>query len=70
MHAMLWEEIYYEILDYESKLFTNQTFTFFTFLVDCMSSLFQDNIFMLIKQHYWYLIGMNIPQIVFDFVIY
>ena len=49
------------------------------FSVDGMSSIFLKDIFMLIKQHYWYwiffitfnnLIGTNVLQKVFDFITY
>ena len=51
------------------KTLTNQTSAFPHFLwTPCIQ--FSENTFMLIKQHYIYLIGTNIPQIVSDFIIY
>ena len=54
-------------LQITNQNFNKSNFQFFTFSVDCMSTVFR-NVF--IKQHYLNLVATNIPQIVFDVIIY
>ena len=44
--------------------FTNQSFHFFTFSIDCMNLIFWKYILKLMKQRYWYVIWTSIPQTV------
>ena len=39
---MRWEEVFYEILDHETKLLQNQNRFFSPFGVDCMSLIFEE----------------------------
>ena len=61
------EEVY-EILDYESKLSQIKLPLFHIFCGYVIWWVHFSRI--LIKHHYLYLIRTNIPQIVFDFIIY